>query len=215
MKTVVLAIALLGCAAPLFAQRDFLTADEIDRVRLTAQDPNARLKLYLEFARQRLDQIKTLVKDNQPGRAGMIHDLIDQYSQIIDAIDTVADDALQRKLDIAEGTKAVASAEKEFLPALKKVRDSKPADLARYEFVLDQAIDSTQDSLDASLEDLGARAAEVQARNAEEQKQLESMMQPKDLEAKKAAEAKQKEQEAKDKKKPTLLKPGETVKKQY
>jgi hypothetical protein len=214
MKTVVLAIALLGCAAPLFAQRDFLTPDEIDRVRLTAQDPNARLKLYLEFARQRLDQIKTLVKDNQPGRAGMIHDLIDQYSQIIDAIDTVADDALQRKLDIAEGTKAVAAAEKEFLPALKKVRDSKPADLARYEFVLDQAIDSTQDSLDASLEDLGARAAEVQARNAEEQKQLEGMMQPKDLEAKKAAEAKQKEQEAKDKKKPTLLKPGETVKKQ-
>jgi hypothetical protein len=214
MKTVVLAIALLGCAAPVFAQRDFLTADEVDRVRLT-QEPNERLKLYIEFARQRLDQIKTLIKDNKPGRAGLIHDLIDDYGQIIDAIDTVADDALQRKLDITEGNKAVAAAEKEFLPVLKKVRDSKPADIARYEFVLNQAIDTTEDSLQASLDDLSTRAAEVQARNAEEQKQLESMMQPKDLEAKKAADQKQKEQEAKDKKKPTLLRKGETIKKQY
>jgi hypothetical protein len=214
MKTVVLAIALLGCAAPVFAQRDFLTPDEVDRVRL-AQEPNERLKLYIEFARQRLDQIKTLIKDDKPGRAGLIHDLIDDYGQIIDAIDTVADDALQRKIDISEGNKAVAAAEKEFLPALKNLRESKPPDLARYEFVLDQAIDTTEDSLQASLDDLGTRAAEVQARRAEEQKQLESMMQPKDLEAKKAADQKQKDQEEKEKKKPTLLKKGETIKKQY
>lgn len=215
MKTVVLAIALIGCAAPAFAQRDFLTADEVDKVRLV-QEPNERLKLYIDFARLRLDQIKTLIKDDKPGRGGLIHDLVDQYGQIIDAIDTVADDALQRKLDVAVGMKAVAAAEKDFLPVLKKVRDAKPADLARYEFVLDQAIDTTSDSLEASLEDLGARAAEVQARDAQEKKELEGMMQPKDLEAKKAADAKQKGDDATaQKKKPTLLKPGETVKKDY
>jgi len=49
MKRSVLFIGLLA-AAQLFGQRDFLTTDETDQVRL-AQDPNLRLKLYLHFAK--------------------------------------------------------------------------------------------------------------------------------------------------------------------
>src|SRR5688572_15717970 len=112
-------IVLLLAASPVaHAQaRDFLTADEADQVRL-AQDPNARLQLYTVFARQRLDQVQQLVATPKTGRSGLIHELLDDYTKIIEAIDTVADDGLKRKLTIDVGMAAVAGTEKELLAAL-------------------------------------------------------------------------------------------------
>lgn len=206
MTRALLGVVLLCSAAPLAADHDFLTNTEIDQVRL-AQEPNERLQLYLGFARQRLDELKQLVKESRPGRAAMIHDLLDEYGQIIDAIDTISDDALARKADIGVGTKAVAAAEKGFLPALQKIRDSQPSDLARYEFALSQAIQATSDSLDNAGTDLGKRSSEVTDRLKKEKSEREASMTPEEVDAKK--------KEAKDattrSKKPTLLKPGEAV----
>ena len=207
MTRLMLGVVLLSAAAsPLAADHDFLTGAEVDQVRLV-QEPNDRLRLYIEFARQRLDQLKQLVKDARPGRAGMIHDLLDEYGQIIDAIDTVSDDALARKVDISLGTKAVASAEKEFLPVLEKIRDSHPSDVNRYEFVLTQAIQSTSDSLETAGQDLGKRSADVAGRLKKEEKEREAEMTPAEVDAKK----KQAQHAANKPKKPTLLKPGETA----
>jgi hypothetical protein len=204
---------LMFAALPAFPQRDFLTPDEVDQVR-EAQEPNDRLKLYVHFARQRLDQVQRLLNEEKAGRSVLVHDLLEQYTQIVDAIDTVADDALQRKVNIEAGMKAVTSAEKEMLPALEKVRDGQPKDLGRYQFALSQSIDATRDSLEVSSQNLDKRGAEVQAHAAREKKELESMTQPKDLEEKKAAEAKAAAEDKNKRKAPTLLRPGETVKKQ-
>jgi len=212
--TILPGMILLGMAlaTPLAAERDFLTADETDQVRL-AQDPNERLKLYVHFAEQRLDLLKQMFASKKPGRSALIHDTLDDYSKIIEAIDTVTDDALKRKVAVDEGVAAVAKAEKEMLPVLKKFEESRQNDFSRYEFSLKQAIETTTDSLELSQEDLATRSTEVQTKAAQEKKEIEAIMQPKDLEAKKAEEQKTATEQKKQRKPPTLLRKGEEVKK--
>src|SRR6266853_2164936 len=162
-----LAVLLLAAAGGAAQNRDFLNADEADQVR-EAQEPNLRLKLYLKFARQRLDLVDQLLGREKAGRSAMIHDTLEDYTHIIEAIDTVADDALKRKVAIDEGIAAVAAAEKEMAARLKKIEEAHPKDLARYDFALTNAIETTQDSADLSAEDLTARSAAVQEKEKKE-----------------------------------------------
>ena len=193
-------------------QRDFLTADEVDQIR-EAQEPNARLKLYAHFAKERIDLVKSLLAKEKAGRSILIHDALEDYAKIIDAIDDVSDQAVAKKAELKEGLGYVARVEQDALPVLKRVQDSKPKDLERYEFVLKTAIDTTRDSLDLAEGDVEQRARDVEAREAREKKAVQDAMTPVERENRKAEDqktaAKAEAEQEKQRKAPTLMRPGE------
>ncbi|MEO5924289.1 MAG: hypothetical protein ABIR70_10725 [Bryobacteraceae bacterium] len=186
------------------AVRDFLTAEEIDLVR-AAQEPNLRVQLYLKFAQQRIAQMNQLLSKDRAGRTALVHDLLEDYTGIIEALDTVADDALRRKVDIAAGIALVVPGEQAMLVELQKVEAAAPKDLARYEFVLKDAIDVTKDSIDLST-DLSERTREISAKDQKQEEIRKAGLAPEDAKQEADDKAKQ-EKAAPTRKPPTLRRP--------
>jgi hypothetical protein len=206
MKRLAGAMVLLAAAGCLLAQdRDFLTPNEVEQIR-QAQEPNDRLLLYVHFAKVRMDLVEQYLAKDKPGRSVFVHNALEDYTHIIEAIDTVSDDALRHHKPIDTGMVAVLAAEKEFTDKLNKIQDSAPRDFDRYKFVLSEAIDTTVDSHDLSLEDSKKRGTDLAAKDEKDKSEREAAMSTKEQsERKKAAE---KEEEPKNKV-PSLYKPGE------
>jgi hypothetical protein len=204
--------AILAGGIPAWAQRDFLTPDEVEKVR-EAQMPVDRLKLYALLAKQRLDQLQRLLEKEKKGRSLAARELLEDYSSIIDAIDTVTDDALKRGVDIIEGKTAVNDSEKHFLTQLQKIKDRNPADIDLYQVALQEAIATTSDSMDLALEDLGARGAKLSAEDKQAKEEAEKTLAAEDSKGKPVEAAKNSDAKPDDgkpkRKPPTLLRPGE------
>lgn len=208
MKLVLAAAFTLFAVGSIGAQedRDFLTPNEVEQVR-QVQEPNERLQLYIQFAKQRMDLVDQYLAKEKPGRSIFIHNTLEDYSKIIEAIDSVSDDALRRNLAIDKGMLAVVNTEKEFLDKLKKIEDSEPNDLDRYKFVLEEAIDTTSDSRELSLEDTRKRGSELASKDAKEKQERQAMMPSKEVDERKKASPSGDNQE--QKKIPSLYRPGE------
>jgi hypothetical protein len=167
------------------------------------------LNLYIHFAKQRLDLIQQAVGQEKAGRSKLIHDLLEDYTKIIEAIDTVSDDALKRKLDVAAGIKVVAEAEKEMIGVLERIQGSNPKDIGRYQFVLDQALETTKDSVELAAVDLKDRTIGIETKVKKDKEELEKLMGVEEVKVKRETEKKEEEQKRKV---PTLRRKGEVVK---
>lgn len=159
---------------PAMAEHDFLSSYEVDQIR-EAQEPVARIRLYLLFAKQRLDQVQSLLAKNRSGRSGEIRQLLEDYTSIVDAIGSVTDDALVRKTDVTLAPPVIVEGEKKFLDQLKKFEAGAPSDLEMYSFELKDAIEATSDAIDTANEDLSVRGNDVNARAAQTKKEVEAV----------------------------------------
>lgn len=189
--------------------RDFLTDHEVDLIR-EAQEPNKRIETYLHFGLLRLELIKQKLAVEAPGRSVDIHRNLGEYTKIIEAIDTVVDDAVVRDADIIKAIELITKQETEFLAALKKIEENPADDHFRYEFVLDDAMEVTSDSLDQIQGDLAERKREILEKDGGDRKAIEDSMSPEmRKEMEKVREAARTKETEEKRKRPTLLKPGE------
>ncbi len=210
-------LPLVLAASPLAAQqewigtRDFLTEHEVDQIRM-AQDPNVRLETYLHFATLRLALLDQLFETEEAGRGGKVHQNLDEFGRILEAVDMVIDDALLRDIDLTEGLELVRTQEPLFLARLEKIRDSEPEDLWRYEFVLEDAIEITNDSMELAGVDARERKRDlIEADEAEKAAREATMTATRREEVKEARQEIEQQEEEAESKRPSLLKPGETL----
>ncbi|MBI5282446.1 MAG: hypothetical protein HY858_12245 [Candidatus Solibacter usitatus] len=205
-----LTLTMVLLAAPLAAQKDFLTADEVDQIR-EVQEPNLRIQLYLKFARQRIDQLDQLFAKPRTGRSGMIHDLLEQYTGIIEAIDTYVDNSIKRQRPLTS-LAGVAKTQREMLAELERFAGLPAPDKGRFQFVLEQALETTRDSAELSEHDFRERTRAIESREVDIRKEREEMLAPERKEELKKEQQKieaEKQGVAPGKKKPSLYKPGE------
>lgn len=202
---------LIASSACLAQERDFLTPDEADQIR-EIQEPNKRLAIYLKFAQLRMEMLKQSLASTKPGRSIFIHDTLEDLTRVIEAIDTVSDDAIRRKVDIDLGLAQVIQAEKAIADELKKVIDAPPKDYARYKFTIEQAMETLNDSTELAGQDLKMRSSELAQRDKREKAERDEI--GTETDAKKAVEKSEKKQSAAaagpaTKKAPTLRRKGE------
>src|SRR5579864_2824162 len=169
-KKILLMVLLLTMAAAA-RKRDPLTDAESDQLREVAMEPQKRLKLYINFAEVRLLAIEQLRSDPKAadGRGKKVHDLLEDFTAILDEINDNLDTYEGRPLtkddrkDFHKGLKEVIEASEKFglkLRTLKSAEDSDPRvkkEAADYQFVLADAQDALKSSADMAREYLNQK----------------------------------------------------------
>ncbi|MGB6387354.1 MAG: hypothetical protein WBD25_16710 [Terriglobales bacterium] len=163
--TLLVALPLLSSLSfPLYAQnhRDPLNQLEIDQLRDAMLDPDARLKLYVQFSRDRMTKLEQMRSDPKTTERGrQTHDMLDDFLGIYDELNDNIDMYVGRKDDIRKPLKLVIEADTEFQSKLRALKDSANtnADEAKqYEFLMTDALDT----VDSSAEDHRKTLTEVE-----------------------------------------------------
>lgn len=123
---------LLACvlvAAGQERHHDPLNDAEIEKIRDAAQEPEVRLKLYVEFARARLDKVQQVHSDPKAtDRAAQTKDALQDFLDVYDELDTNVDTYADRGEDLRKALKPVIEADTEFGAKLRAFKSSLVAD---------------------------------------------------------------------------------------
>ena len=154
MKTrfwrVTLACVMLGavCAASARSaqDKDYLTAVEADKIR-DAETTNDRIRLFLEFANDRLKKFQYELDHPSTNRhADMLNSLLNAYVGCVDDAADLIQLGIEKQENIRMGVDLMASRAKDFLGVLEKLSAEGPErDL--YKDNLDDAIEGTRDAM--------------------------------------------------------------------
>jgi chromosome segregation ATPase len=184
LRIVVYALAVCACAGPLLAataqEHEPLNDNEIGELREAAQEPLKRLRLYVSFSGSRLLDIDNLQgKNNAPDRGQQIHDILQDFSTLIDEMDDNIDEYAKRGQDMRKALPEVIKAETEYQTRLRTLQqtvmnDPKAVQEYRaYNFALEDAMESVRGSLEdaqQTLADQTEQFKELEEKQKQEKK---------------------------------------------
>lgn len=144
-----LAVLVSVFAAPLIAQqpkKEYLTTLESDKIR-DAEEPSLRIKLFLDFAADRLKKFQYELgrPSSERLRAERLNSLLNAFASCVDDAAELVDLGRERQDDIRAGIKEMQARMKEFLPQLEKLA-AEGKDLATYKTTLEDAIEATKEA---------------------------------------------------------------------
>lgn len=139
-------------------RRDPMTESESDQIREMTDQPDKRMELFLKFISARFDTLDQMQGDPRlaAGRGQRTHDLLQDITALVDEMDDNVDDYVDKKEDIRKSLKKVIEADTSYqlkLRALKE-QNEKSKEYGDYNFVLQDATDAVNGSLDDSRQAL-------------------------------------------------------------
>ena len=138
-------------------RRDPLNEKEVDEMREAADQPDKRLELMVKFARARITAIDDLQANGKTAkdRPMQIHDLLEDFSSILDEIDDNIDMYASHKADMRKGLALLIEATSEWQLKLRRLKEqSPPEELDQYSFILANAIDAVNDGGEDARQEL-------------------------------------------------------------
>jgi predicted nucleic acid-binding Zn-ribbon protein len=138
--------------APARAQRraDPLAQEEIDLLRDSAVEPEPRMKLYVQFARARLVKLEQMRADPKvKDRPGQTHQMLEDFLSVYNELNDNLDNFEGRRSDLRKALRWVIEGDTEFQAKLRALKDdvrSSKEDVAQYQFILSDALETLDNS---------------------------------------------------------------------
>lgn len=181
-RAVTIAIGLLLLVSFAAAQKgrrhDPLSEKEVDQLREVADQPDERIKLYVKLARARMLAIEQTRSDPRfvDDRGARLHELIEDLGSLVDEIDDNVDQYRSHHNDVRKGLKELVEADSEFQLKLRTIKEQVAADpkltreAADYKFVLEDTIESVNQSAESAREALEVQNQEFAKKKKGDQK---------------------------------------------
>jgi septal ring factor EnvC (AmiA/AmiB activator) len=174
-------LAPLASAAALPAQvrnRDPLTENEADQLRESADEPDKRLGLLVDFATARMTKVDE-ARTTRPAatQAQRIHDALDEFGRVMDEVDDNIDDYESRKMDMRKGLARVIEADAVFQTKLAELKAAPNGNSDAmgasdvYQFVLEDDIDIVNSQFQRAKETLQEQERRIQEEKEQKKKQ--------------------------------------------
>ena len=160
LMLIFLAVLFLVSSSLAAAKRDPLTDVEVDKLRETTQEPEKRIKLFIEFAQARLLAIDQLRGDPKldSDRGKQIHNLLTDFLSISESLEDNLDMYSRQHADLRKPLKATIEAYTDWQLRLRSLKESPKNDpkaneeLKQYDFVLESATDAMNGALEGARE---------------------------------------------------------------